>query len=234
MRSIASTGSCRRLRRPTCRCRACSRYHAQADVVGTPFYVMERLDGRVFGDCSLPGVTPAERRAMYFAMADTLAALHRVDWRALGLADFGRAGQLLPAPGCALDQAMGAVEDARAARHRPHRDVAVGARAARRHDDDRARRLPHRQHDVPPAEPRIVGVLDWELSTLGHPLADVGLQRARLAPAAERVHGHARARPGRARHSERGRVPGALLTPARRRPAASSRSTPRSRCSASR
>ena len=65
-------------------------YHAEDNVVGTPFYVMERLEGRVFGDCALPGVSPAERRAAYLQMAETLAALHRVDWHALGLADFGR------------------------------------------------------------------------------------------------------------------------------------------------
>src|SRR5258708_38296701 len=62
------------------------------DVIGRPFYEMARVEGRVFNDCSLPGVDPAERRAMDFAMAETLAQLHHVDWKTLALADFGRAG----------------------------------------------------------------------------------------------------------------------------------------------
>ena len=62
------------------------------DVVGTPFYVMERVEGRVFDDCALPGVAPDERRAMYESLARTLAALHAVDPAAIGLADYGRAG----------------------------------------------------------------------------------------------------------------------------------------------
>lgn len=54
-------------------------YHAEDDVVGTPFYLMEKVEGRVFNANDLPGMTPAERRAIYLAMADTLATLHAVD-----------------------------------------------------------------------------------------------------------------------------------------------------------
>ena len=61
-------------------------------VLGTPFYVMERLEGRVFHDCTLPGVPADQRRQMYVSMADTLAALHAVDPAAVGLGDFGRPG----------------------------------------------------------------------------------------------------------------------------------------------
>ena len=67
-------------------------FHAGREVVGTPFYVMERVEGRVFADCALPGMDAAERRAIYLAMADTMATLHRVDWAACGLADYGRQG----------------------------------------------------------------------------------------------------------------------------------------------
>ena len=67
-------------------------FHAGRDVVGTPFYLMERLQGRIFSNCAAPGLTPIERRAVYLAMAKTLAQLHRVDWEAIGLADYGRAG----------------------------------------------------------------------------------------------------------------------------------------------
>ena len=61
-------------------------------IIGTLFYVMEALDGRVVQDSSIPGATPAERAAMYDAMNDVLARLHKVDWRAIGLEDFGKPG----------------------------------------------------------------------------------------------------------------------------------------------
>jgi aminoglycoside phosphotransferase (APT) family kinase protein len=148
-------------------------YHAEDDVVGTPFYVMERLDGRVFGDCALPGVAPAERRAMYLAMADTLAKLHGVDWRALGLADFGRAGNYFRrqvarwAKQWELSKTRELPEIDRIAmwlsEHVPPNDVTTIA-----HGDFRIGNMMFH-----PTEPRVVGVLDWELSTLGHPLADV-------------------------------------------------------------
>jgi len=59
-------------------------------VIGTPFYVMDFLEGRIFRDPGLPDVAPADRAAIYRAMSDTMAALHAVDWQAVGLADFGK------------------------------------------------------------------------------------------------------------------------------------------------
>src|SRR5690606_36566955 len=59
-------------------------------VIGTPFYLMERVEGRVFSDCGLPGMTKPERHAIYLGMADALAVLHSVDPSKVGLADFGR------------------------------------------------------------------------------------------------------------------------------------------------
>ncbi len=61
-----------------------------SDVIGTPFFVMDYLEGRIFNDPTLPDVAVDERRAMYDSMNDTLARLHRVDWRAIGLEDFGK------------------------------------------------------------------------------------------------------------------------------------------------
>jgi aminoglycoside phosphotransferase (APT) family kinase protein len=148
-------------------------YCADSDVIGTPFYVMERLEGRVFDDCSLPGVSPAERRAMFFDMADTLARLHSVDWRALGLADFGREGDYFErqigrwtkqwalsktADQPQIDHIAQWLRD-----HTPAGDFTTIA-----HGDYRIGNLMFH-----PTEPRVVGVLDWELSTLGHPLADL-------------------------------------------------------------
>ncbi|SFV12651.1 phosphotransferase family protein [Pseudoduganella namucuonensis] len=148
-------------------------YCADAAVIGTPFYLMERIEGRVFADCALPGVAPAERRAMYLAMADTLAALHRVDPAAVGLADYGKRGDYFTRQ---LARWSRQWESAKT------RDVPELARllewlpahvpgselSAISHGDFRIGNLMFH-----PTEPRVVGVLDWELSTLGHPLADV-------------------------------------------------------------
>jgi aminoglycoside phosphotransferase (APT) family kinase protein len=148
-------------------------YCADTSVVGTPFYVMDRLEGRVFHDAALPGVPPAERTAMYFAMAETLAKLHDVDPDAIGLADYGRAGNYferqirrwtsqyelakwrdLPD----LDHIIAWLPD-----HLPPEEPTRIC-----HGDFRIGNLMFH-----PSEPRVIGVLDWELSTLGQPLADV-------------------------------------------------------------
>ncbi|HSK41779.1 MAG TPA: phosphotransferase family protein [Arenibaculum sp.] len=147
-------------------------FHAERDVVGTPFYVMERLEGRVFHDSSLPGVNPAERTAMYRAMAGTLASLHKVDWQAAGLADFGRPGNYFQrqvgrwARQWQLSRTHDVPEiDRLAAWLADH--VPPGEASAIAHGDYRVGNLMFH-----PTEPKVVGVLDWELSTIGHPLAD--------------------------------------------------------------
>jgi hypothetical protein len=66
--------------------------HQEPDVLGTDFYVMERVEGRVFNQSDLPGLQPEERRAIYLAMAETLAVLHGLDHEALGLGQFGKPG----------------------------------------------------------------------------------------------------------------------------------------------
>ena len=159
-------------------------FHAGPEVVGTAFYVMERLDGRVFADCTLQGVAPAKRRAMVLDMADTLARLHRVDWRALGLADYGREGGYFERQlarwrrqwELSKTRDLPALEELMAwlAGHRPADDLTLIS-----HGDFRLGNLMFH-----PTEPRVVGVLDWELSTLGHPLADVAYSALawRLAP----------------------------------------------------
>jgi aminoglycoside phosphotransferase (APT) family kinase protein len=142
-------------------------------VLGTPFYVMERLDGRVFHDCTLPGVTPAERGRMYASMAETLAALHSVDPAAVGLADFGRAGGYFArqiARWTRQWQIARTREDAhidRLAAWLPL-NVPDDYRSAISHGDYRIGNLMFHA-----TEPRVIAILDWELSTLGHPLADL-------------------------------------------------------------
>ena len=148
-------------------------FHAERDVVGTPFYMMERLPGRVFAQYALPGMEPAERRVIYLAMADTMARLHKVDWAAIGLADYGRAG------GYFTRQLARWSKQWQMSRTRDNADVErliVWLQANL--PDERETTISHGDFRLGnlmfhPTEPRVVGVLDWELSTLGHPLADV-------------------------------------------------------------
>ena len=148
-------------------------FHADRDVVGTPFYMMERLQGRVFPHYALPGMEPSGRRDIYLAMADTMARLHKIDWAAIGLSDFGRSG------GYFSRQIARWTKQWKTARTRENADVErLIAWLPKNIPDETETRISHGDFRLGnlmfhPTEPRVVGVLDWELSTLGHPLADV-------------------------------------------------------------
>ena len=148
-------------------------YEADAGVIGTPFYVMERLEGRVFGDGDLPGVTPADRRAMYRSMAETMARLHRVEYGAIGLGDFGRPGNYFARQiarwtrqwELAAQPAISEITELIAwlPANIPPEDAATLC-----HGDLRTGNMMFH-----PTEPRVIALLDWELSTIGHPLSDL-------------------------------------------------------------
>jgi len=142
-------------------------------VIGTAFYVMDFVAGRICEDVALPAVPVAQRRAYYEAMIGTLAALHNTDWRALGLADFGKPDRYIerqverlslrpPGPGSAATPLLDALGDW--LRRNLPRDETVTIV----HGDFRPGNL-----IFAPDAPRIAAVLDWELATLGHPLCDL-------------------------------------------------------------
>lgn len=147
----------------------------EASVVGTPFYVMEHVEGRIFWDSRLPEVAREERAAICDAMNATLARLHGIDPVVAGLGDFGRSGnyfarQLARWGGqYREDTAAGRVADMDRLLDWLQANIPPGDESSIVHGDFRADNMVFH-----PVEPRVLAVLDWELSTLGHPLADFG------------------------------------------------------------
>ena len=141
-------------------------------VIGTAFYVMEYVEGRILWDPTLPGMTPASRAAHYDELNRVIATLHRVDYAAIGLGEFGRTGSYIErqvARWSKQYQAAGADRiDAmdRLIEWLPAH-IPDGDETSIVHGDYRLDNVIFH-----PTEPRILAVLDWELSTLGHPLSD--------------------------------------------------------------
>jgi aminoglycoside phosphotransferase (APT) family kinase protein len=149
-------------------------YCADPSVIGSEFMVLEYIDGRILRDPSLPGLAPSERTAIYEAAIDTLADLHAVDWQARGLSGYGKpsayvARQVarwqrqyeesverpIPAMAWLIDWLP---------RHLPPESPATIV-----HGDFRLENLV-----IARSAPRVSAVLDWELSTIGEPAADLG------------------------------------------------------------
>lgn len=148
-------------------------------VVGTAFYLMEHVDGRVYWDPSLPEVEAASARdtrtAIHHAVIDTLAALHAIDPAAVGLGDYGKPGNYFARQLARWSEQYRASET----RDIPAMNALIDALQARCPDDDGSVSLVHGDYRIDnlmfhPEQPRVLAVVDWELSTLGHPLADLG------------------------------------------------------------
>ena len=145
-------------------------------VIGRAFFIMEFMSGRIFWEQSLPGMTPSERGAIYDETNRVMAALHTVDYAARGLAAYGKPGNYferqigrwskqymasITQPIPEMDQLMIWLPEHIPAMARDPAMVSIV------HGDYRLDNLMFH-----PTEPRVIAVLDWELSTLGHPLAD--------------------------------------------------------------
>jgi len=144
-------------------------------ILGTPFYVMERLDGRVFSDSTLPDVSAQDRRAMYLDMARAMARLHNVQPVAIGLGDFGKPGNYYERQ---IRRWSAQYQTSRGARI-PALDEVIDWLTVNLPADDGLVSIAHGDFRLGnmmfhPTEPRVIAILDWELSTLGHPMADLG------------------------------------------------------------
>jgi aminoglycoside phosphotransferase (APT) family kinase protein len=141
-------------------------------VLGSWFYVMGMVQGRTLWDGGLPDMTPPQRTAIYHAMIDTLAALHNIDHVAAGLGDYGKAGNYFERQVGRWTKQYRAAEtermdDMERAIDYLSRSIPEQTRTSIVHGDYR---IDNMIFDA--AEPKVLAVLDWELSTTGDPLAD--------------------------------------------------------------
>jgi aminoglycoside phosphotransferase (APT) family kinase protein len=146
---------------------------SDVSVIGTEFYVMEYLEGRVFADVLMSELTPAERGAVQKQLFETIGALHAADYAALGLGDYGKPTDYIGrqiarwtkqyVASCTEDLPAMNELIAWLSENIPAEDASAIV-----HGDFRLGNMM-----IHPTEPRIIAVLDWELSTLGHPLADL-------------------------------------------------------------
>lgn len=143
-------------------------------VIGTMFYVMRHVPGRIFWDCSMPDLSREHRAAVFDSVNETLARLHCLDPVAVGLQDYGRPGNYFARQIARWSQQYEASKTCDI----PAMDKLIAWLPGAMPAEDDLSRLIHGDYSfhnvlIHPTEPRVVAVLDWELSTLGHPLGDL-------------------------------------------------------------
>lgn len=141
-------------------------------IVGTMFFIMEFVDGRIFWDLDLPGLSRQERTEIYDSVGETIAQLHSFDYEGIGLADYGKPGNYFARqisrwskqyyasesePIGKMDKLIAWLPD----------NIPAEESVSVVHGDYRLDNMV-----IHPTEPRVIAVLDWELSTIGHPLGD--------------------------------------------------------------
>jgi len=143
-------------------------------VIGTLFYVMTFVPGRIFWDCTMPDLTPEQRAAVFDSVNATLARLHAFDPATIGLGDFGRPGNYFARQVARWSQQYEASKDTDI----PEMEQLIAWLPGAVPADDGLSSIVHGDYSfhnvlIHPTEPRVVAVVDWELSTLGHPLGDL-------------------------------------------------------------
>ncbi|NHK28641.1 phosphotransferase family protein [Parvularcula flava] len=141
-------------------------------VIGTMFFVMDMVEGRIFWDKVIDDVTPDERRGFFNEAIDNLARLHQIDYQAAGLGDYGKPGNYFARQIERWTKQYKAAETTAI----PEIDNLIDWLPSAVPDDDETT-IVHGDYKIDnliyaPGEPKIIATLDWELSTLGHPLAD--------------------------------------------------------------
>ncbi len=142
------------------------------EIVGTMFFIMEFVDGRIYWDLDLPDSDPGERRAIYEHANQTIADLHKFDYEQIGLSDFGKPGNYFARQISRWSKQYAASETSKITAMNKLIEWLPG-----NIPDDESATVVHGDYRldnmiIHPTEPRIIAVLDWELSTIGHPLGD--------------------------------------------------------------
>jgi aminoglycoside phosphotransferase (APT) family kinase protein len=144
-----------------------------ASIIGTWFYIMDYVQGRILWDPAQPGAPPAERAAIFDEMNRVIAALHRVDYQAVGLGDYGKPGSYLTRQ---IDRWTRQYRASETESIEAMDNLIVWLPQHIPADDET--RIVHGDFRIDnmvfhPSAPRVLAVLDWELSTLGHPMSDL-------------------------------------------------------------
>jgi aminoglycoside phosphotransferase (APT) family kinase protein len=142
------------------------------EIVGTMFFIMEFVEGRIYWDLDLPDSDPGERRAIYEHANQTIADLHKFDYEQIGLSDFGKPGNYFARQISRWSKQYAASETSKITAMNKLIEWLPG-----NIPDDESATVVHGDYRldnmiIHPTEPRIIAVLDWELSTIGHPLGD--------------------------------------------------------------